>query len=121
MNTTIYQKLVKTAQERKLITYGEIAPLANLNMDDDKDRSAMAEILGEIARHEQAAERPMLTSVVIHRGRDNNPGEGFYAIAQEFRRYGGSRDPVRRTEFWAAEVAAAHNHWSAKSPSTKIS
>jgi len=112
MNEQIYQALLEIARRRELTTYSDIAPLAGLNMDIDTDRDAMSDILEAIARHEETEGRPMLTAVVIHRGSDNNPGEGFYAIATELQRYGGSRHQLRRLEFWVSQVAQVHDHWS---------
>ena len=46
----------------------------------------------------------MLTAIVVHRGDDNNPGEVFFAIANELGRFNGSRDPLARLEFWVRQV-----------------
>jgi len=54
----------------------------------------------------------MLTALIVHRGNDNNPGEGFFAIAQEFGLYNGSRDQIARLTFWANMVTEVHNHWA---------
>jgi hypothetical protein len=53
-------------------------------MDREKDRDQIARLLGEIALSEYREGRPMLTDLVVHRGNDNNPAEGFFATAQEF-------------------------------------
>jgi hypothetical protein len=112
MNMLIYNRLVELARAERLTTYSEIAPLADLSMDNDADRDAISGILMEIARHEETQGRPMLTAIVVHYGSDNNPGEGFFAAANEFGRYGGSRDPFARLEFWVQEVKAVHRHWA---------
>jgi hypothetical protein len=38
MHEVIYERLKAVAREGKTITYGEIAPLANLDMANDTDR-----------------------------------------------------------------------------------
>lgn len=111
MNEDLYNEIVAVAQRRGLITYGEIAPTVNLDMGNDADREQMSQLLAEIATHEQQAGRPMLTAVVVHQGGDNNPGEGFFAIATEFGRFGGGHNQLQRLEFWVREVAGVHDHW----------
>jgi|SRR6185295_7459126 len=112
MNMLIYNRLVELARAERLTTYSEIAPLAGLSMDNEADRDSISEILTEIARHEETQGRPMLTSIVVHYGNDNNPGDGFFAAANEFGRYEGSRDPFARLEFWVQEVKAVHSRWT---------
>lgn len=113
MHEAIYRRLSELAPTEHLATYSQIAPLAGLSMDDEADRAAISRLLGEIARHEQASGRPMLTALVVHAGQDNNPGEGFFAIAEEFGRFSGSRNQLQRLEFWVREVTAVRAHWRA--------
>ncbi|GAP75944.1 hypothetical protein W04_2485 [Pseudoalteromonas sp. SW0106-04] len=80
-------------------------------MESEEDRDEIARLLGEIARHEHHQGRPMLTSLVIHKGNDNNPGEGFFSIATELDIYSGSRDQLERVTFWSNQVTDVHNHW----------
>jgi hypothetical protein len=112
MHKAIYQRLSELAETASLSTYSEIAPLAALTMDTEEGRAEISRLLGEIARHEEAAGRPMLTALVVHAGQDNNPGEGFFAIAEEFGRFSGSRNQTRRLEFWVQEVIAVRAYWS---------
>lgn len=111
MNMKIYNRLVTLAREDQLTTYSDIAPLADLTMDDAAHREEMSRLLEEIARCEQAAKRPMLTAIVVHQGGDNNPGEGFFAIAAEFGRFTRTRNQNRRAEFWVSQVAEVYNYW----------
>ncbi|ELI5417777.1 hypothetical protein RRJ97_004407 [Vibrio parahaemolyticus] len=53
----------------------------------------------------------MLTSLVIHKGNDNNPGEGFYSIASELGIYNGSRNNLDRITFWVSQVSLVHDYW----------
>ena len=50
----IYERLKEVAKAGDLITYGEIAPLANLNMENPDDRNKIAHILGEISAYEHS-------------------------------------------------------------------
>jgi hypothetical protein len=112
MHEAIYQRLTELAETARLATYTQIASLAELSMDTEEGRAEISRLLGEIAQHEEAAGRPMLTALVVHAGHDNNPGEGFFGIAQQFGRFSGSRNQLERLEFWVQEVNAVRAHWS---------
>ena len=113
MNQKIYDRLQEIAKSLGTITYSDIAPLANLSMDNEDDRNAISIILEEIAKHEESNQRPMLTAVVIHR-EDNIPGEGFFQIAQKFARYNGSRNQNNRLRFWIDALNSVHEYWKEK-------
>ncbi len=112
MNQILYQELLRLARNKKLAAYSEVSPLVGLSMDIDEHREKMAALLGEIVYHEHEAGRPMLTSLVVHKGNDNNPGEGFFSIATELGYFDGSRDQIARLTFWANQVTDVHNYWS---------
>lgn len=112
MHMGIYNRLLDLARAGRLTTYSDIAPIAELSMEDDADRERMSELLGEILRYEADEDRPLLTAIVVHRGNDNNPGEGFFAIANELGRFDGSRDPITRLEFWVRQVQEVNDYWS---------
>ena len=78
---------MELARAGKLTTYGQIAPLAGLSMDVEKDRATMSELLREILEHELSQSRPVLPAIVVHKGEDNNPGEGFFSIVTELGLY----------------------------------
>ncbi len=83
MHMNIYDRLIELARGRHLTTYGDIAPLAGLNMEVDADRDRISKLLGEILRHEASKNRPLLTAIVVHHGDDNNPGEVFIQQGQD--------------------------------------
>jgi hypothetical protein len=111
MNQILYEKLVQLAKNEELTFYSKIAPLLNLSMDNEDDRDKIAQLLGEIAKNENQQNRPMLTALVIHKGNDNNPGEGFFSIAKELNLYDGSRDQLDRVTFWVNQVRKVYNYW----------
>ncbi|AKH20878.1 hypothetical protein [Sedimenticola thiotaurini] len=111
MNMILYDELVRLVRNDLLAAYSDVAPLVGLSMDVDEDREEIARLLGEIAAQEHQAGRPMLTALVVHKGSDNNPGEGFFSIAHDFGLYGGSRNQMERLTFLANQVTAVHNHW----------
>jgi hypothetical protein len=73
----IYECLKEVARRGDLITYGEIAPLAGLDMESQADRNEIGEILGEISTFEHEHGRPMLSALVVLAG-IGYPGEGFF-------------------------------------------
>ncbi len=111
MNIELYEELKIIARNKKLTYYSLIAPMLGLNMEVEDDRNEIARLLGQIAIHEQENGRPMLTSLVIHKGNDNNPGEGFYSIANELGIYNGSRNNLDRITFWVTQVSLVHGYW----------
>lgn len=113
MHMGIYNRLLELARAGQLTTYSDIAPLAGLSMSSDVDRDSISELLGEILRHEVAQGRPLLTAIVVHRGNDNKPGEGFFSIATELGRFSGTREDLVRIEFWIRQVQEVHTHWAA--------
>lgn len=112
MHTGIYHRLLELARAGRLTTYSDITPLAGLSVADDADRDRMSDLLGEILKHEVREGRPLLTAIVVHRGNDNNPGEGFFAISGELGRFSGSRDALARLEFWVRQVQNVHRYWA---------
>lgn len=112
MHMGIYNRLLELARGGRLATYSDIAPLAGLSMNNDADRERISELLVEILMHEASEGRPLLTAVVVHRGNDNNPGEGFFSAATELHRFDGSRDPLARLEFWVRQVQEVNSYWS---------
>jgi len=111
MDMTLYNILIDLARNGRLAAYSEVAPLIGLSMASESDRDEIARRLGEIARYEHANNRPMLTSLVVHYGNDNNPGEGYFSIANELGLYNGIRDAIRRLTFWVGQVRDVYNHW----------
>jgi hypothetical protein len=49
MNQAIYETLQQVARSQGQTSYGEIAPLAHLNMESPADRNRLTEVLGEIS------------------------------------------------------------------------
>ena len=111
MHMGIYDRLLELARAERLTTYSDIAPLAGLSMSNDADRDRISELLGEILTHEVSEGRPLLTAIVVHRGNDNNPGEGFFSVSTELGHFNGSRDPLLRLEFWVRQVQAVNTYW----------
>lgn len=111
MNQVLYVELVRLARFRLLATYSDVSPLIGLSMENAPDREEIARLLGKIAEFEHGEGRPMLTALIVHRGNDNNPGEGFFSIAHDLGLYNGRRDQTSRLIFWVNQVTSVYNHW----------
>ena len=91
MHKDIYQKIKSVARNQDIVFYGEIAPLAGLDMSSPDDRIEIGHLLGEISRYEHMQGRPMLSAVVVHKD-NNKPGSGFFELAHELGVYDGMDD-----------------------------
>lgn len=112
MNSILYTTLTTLARTNQLAAYSDVSPLLGLSMDISEHRDEIATMLTAIAIHEYKSGRPMLTALIVHRGDDNTPGEGFFSIAEQLGLYDGSRNPLQRLTFWANQVRNIYNHWS---------
>jgi hypothetical protein len=106
MHKDIYERLIEVAREGQTTNYAEIAPLANLHMDRQADRTAMGEILGAISTREHDYGRPLLSAVVVL-AESGCPGKGFFTLVRELDIYDGADDLV----FWVREVKRVYEYW----------
>jgi hypothetical protein len=109
MNVPIYDKLCAIAKAQEVTTYGEIAPLAGLDMGNPADRHRITQLLSEISTEEHRIGRPMLTAVVVYR-ENNMPGPGFFALARNLGLYHGGND----LRFFVGELERVHAFWRGK-------
>jgi len=103
---SLYDRLMEVARAGKTITYGEIAPMLNLNMESQADRTEIGRILGEISTREHNEGRPMLSAVVV-RKETQYPGEGFFNLARELGLHHGNDDLA----FFVEELKRVHAYW----------
>jgi len=106
MHQAIYETLQDVARAQGTTTYGAIAPLAQIDLGNPADRNHLADLLGEISRHEHEQGRPMLSAVVIA-GDNNMPGQGFFTLARELGLHSGGDDLA----FFCEELARVHATW----------
>jgi hypothetical protein len=99
--------LIAVARRGETTTYAGVMGAAGLDVDEPADRVRLAGLLREISTAEHAAGRPMLTAVVVHRGR-GRPGRGFFELARSLGLHAGSDDEV----FFAAELARVYREWT---------
>jgi hypothetical protein len=105
----IYERLIEVAKKGDLVTYGEIAPLADLNMEDPADRNKIARILGDISTYENEQGRPMLSAVVVV-AEFRYPIDGFFKLARKLGLHHGRKE-LEDFEFFVQEVKRVHECW----------
>jgi len=108
VNQVIYERLKQVARNRDRTTYGEIAPLAGLDMSLQRDRTEIGHILGDISRNEHEQGRPLLSAIVTLKDR-RSPGKGFFTLAREL----GLMKPGQDEEaYWSEEVNKVFQTWA---------
>ncbi len=80
MNKEIYQILVKTAKKGNIITYNELAALANFEVDNIQGYKKLGLELLEIDHKEYKTKRILLSAVVVRKNIEV-PGNGFFSNA----------------------------------------
>src|SRR5512141_2862155 len=110
MNEALRDKLIETAKARDTVTYGEVAPLAGLDLSRPDDRELVAGLLREICLHEHQQGRPLLAAIVVHKD-DGNPGRGFYKLAELLDRYAGG-DAKSDRAFLEEEQERVWDYWT---------
>lgn len=109
LHISIYERLKEAARNEETVPYGEVARMANLNMDLDKDRAELGNILGTISQHEVKQGHPMLSVVAVFAD-EGVPSDGFYRWAHDLGLYKGHTE-MDELEFFAKELKAAHDFW----------
>ena len=107
LHRPIYEELKRVAEQQDTATYGAIAPLADLDMENPAHRDRIRQILGKISTYEHQNGRPMLTAIVVYR-QANIPGPGFFELARHLGLLAANGDEV---EFFSREVTRVHAAW----------
>jgi len=99
------QILIKRAQVRGMIPYSELVSQIHTIQMEPKSY-ALAAMLGEISREEDAVGRGMLTVIVVHKSGDMQPGPGFFELAKEL-----GRDTSDILKCWVGELRRVYAYW----------
>lgn len=94
----VYEILKGCAKIRKMTTYSELASKITATQVGPWSLE-LFQILGEISESEVQNGRPMLSALVIHKLGDQEPGKGFYELAEEL-----GYEVTDRTMFWINEL-----------------
>lgn len=101
-------------------SYGHLKSAVNLRVPDAEMGAygpRMIQLLRDatwtVLRYDHRA--PMICSLVVRQCDDRDlpgPGPGFWELARELGRFRRTRDPVRRFQFWGAELERALQYWT---------
>jgi hypothetical protein len=96
--------LITLAQERRVMTYAEVARALELPPPHTIHKAA--ELLEALMRHHAAAGAPQLASLVVSKARGGLPAPGFFVLASELGLYAGPDHGPAAQAFHASAVAA---------------
>jgi len=95
---------IEVAKKQRTIFYSDVARKI-LSIAIEPSSHALADMLGEISKNENEADRGMLSAVVI--GKENNiPGKGFFTLARTL-----GRNVFSDDEFWIEELKRVYDYW----------
>ena len=99
--------LAKFAKRRQMIPYSDfITHIHSIRFEGPHDLR-LRHFLGEISLAESNAGRGMLTTLVVHKHGDYQPGPGFFELAREL-----GHDTTDVEKFWIQEVKKVFQAWS---------
>jgi len=103
-------KLRQAAKEGRLICYGEIASLVQIDIAGAQGRGELSQLLKEVCASETRSGRPMLGSLVVRKD-TGMPGTGFFRGARRLGLLAGESQEDERS-FWTAEVERVRQYWT---------
>ena len=99
---------VERAKVRGMIPYSELVEKITA-IELEPNSFALAAMLGEVSTEEAAADRGMLSVLVVHKVGDMQPGPGFFELAGEL-----GRETSDILKCWVDELKKVHRVWSGK-------
>lgn len=84
MTKDIRDKLIELARLKTTWTYSQLNEqlMLRLNFDYQRDRTYIGDLLDEISVHEFHNDRPLLSSLITHKGGRREQGDGFYKMCE---------------------------------------
>ena len=114
MNTKVRSYLIELARKRanQTVTYQVLCDDCKLGLDMSQinDRDTISKILGDISTYEFNNKRPLLSSLVIKKGQEDE-GEGFYRLAEKLG-FGNHTILKKRGVFAAKQIKETIKKWS---------
>lgn len=109
MNQRVYDKLIATARVRTLVTYTDLANIADVDLSGEQAITQLGKILDEIAIEDVKSGRPLLAAVVV-RAEDRVPSKGLFKFAKKH----GLMKDKDEIGFWSTELRRVYAAWSEK-------
>jgi hypothetical protein len=101
--------LIVSARKKAIIWYSDLVAkitLVRLDLHQPDHRAVLACLLGEVSTDEVKEGRAMLSSIVVKKQGDMEPGDGFFQLAE-----GLGKDLSDKTKFWLNEVKNSFSNW----------
>jgi hypothetical protein len=93
------------AKRRQMVVYSKLVrEIHSIQLEPHDQR--LFDLLGEISTEEDAAGRGMLSSLVVHKDGDLQPGPGFFELAQKL-----GHDTSDILVFWISQVKRVFAAW----------
>ena len=100
--------LIACARDRQVLPYGKLVTLVHGIQFEAYDQR-LFDMLGEISIEENAANRGMLSAVVVHKQGDMIPGPGFFDLARDL-----NKDVTDVDRCWLQELRQVWRYWSGR-------
>ncbi len=107
----VYGLLIRAAETRQPVTYGQIAEIMGLPQGGSYMGQMVGKMLGAITERERAAGRPMLSAVAVS-STNQMPGPGFYGLAEEYGLIPTGASNEEKRGFWREERERVYDEWS---------
>lgn len=107
----VYCLLIGAAQARQTVHYRDIADLMGLPHMGNYTGLMTGRMLGDIVTREQSLGRPMLSAVVVS-STNEQPGSGFYALAEQLGLIAPDASAQERKAFWERERDQVYEVWA---------
>ena len=100
--------LIKKAKLKSMITYTELVnEIKNNTLNLQPHDVRLFTLLGEISTNEVESGRGMISVIVVHKHGDQQPGKGFFELAEKL-----GRDTSNILECWVKEFKQVFDYWS---------
>jgi hypothetical protein len=109
--SSLYDHLVMVARTGSTTTYGEVAELLGLEINNPQHRERIIRLLLDIACNESAEGRPLL-SIVVVQSEIGYPGRSFFLLAREL----GTNNCCDDRSFFSYELKRVHDYWRTRMP-----
>lgn len=109
----IRQKLIELARLKTPWSYSQLNEqlLLGLDFKNAYDRDLIGDWLGEISAYEYSKKRPLLSSLIIHKGPDREQGNGFYKLCEELYGYKTWEEYKADNNFELEEMKKCYAFW----------
>jgi alkylated DNA nucleotide flippase Atl1 len=107
----VYALLIEAAEQKQLATYGQIAAIMGLPTTGHYMGKMVGIMLDLITSSERECDRPMLSSMAVS-STNQKPGDGFYALAEQYSLIAPDASKDEKLSFWRAQRDLVYEEWS---------